>query len=72
MKKLALAFLLIASAAGAQQPSEDGRLAVYRQLLTRSQDELAMMGGQLQAAQMESAQLKAELAKLKADADKKP
>ncbi len=56
----------------AQQPPEDGRLAVYRQLLTRANDELTAMGAQLQAAQIENAQLKAQIAKLNPDAAKGP
>lgn len=68
----ALIIVLAISQARAQQPPEDGRLAVYRQLLTRSQDEVAGMGAQLQAAQIENAQLKAQLEKLKAESEKKP
>lgn len=54
------------SQAFAQQPPEDGRIAIYKQLLTRANDEIAAVGGQLQAAQIENAQLKAQIEKLKA------
>lgn len=54
------------SQAYAQQPPEDGRIAVYRQLLTQANDNVAGLGAQLQAAQIENAALKAQLEKLKA------
>lgn len=67
---------LAVSQAFAQQPPEDGKVAIYKQLLTRSNDELAVLGGQLQAAQIENASLKAQLEKRKAEdnapAEKKP
>lgn len=60
------------SHAYAQQPPEDGKVAIYKQLLTRANDELAALGGQLQAAQIENANLKAQLEKLKPAEEKKP
>lgn len=64
---VAVIVALAISQARAQQPPEDGKVAIYRQLLTRANDELAATGGQLQAAQIENAKLKADLEKLKAD-----
>lgn len=73
MKRLAILLVLLATPSLAQQPSaEDGKVAVYKQLLARSQDELATIGAQLQAAQSQNAQQKAEIDKLKADGEKKP
>lgn len=54
------------SQARPQQPPEGGRIAIYRQLLTQANDNVAGLGAQLQAAQIENAQLKAQLEKLKA------
>lgn len=68
----AVCAIAIARSANAQQSPEDGRIAVYRQLLAASNDNVAALGAQLQAAQIDNAQLKAERDKLKADAEKKP
>lgn len=65
-----LIIVLAISQAGAQQPPEDGKVAIYRQLLTRAQDETAAMGSQLQAAQIENTQLKSERDKIKAQSVK--
>lgn len=72
MKRLAVLLILFAMPSFAQQPPEDGKVAIYKQLLARSQDELAQTGAMLQSAQIENAQLKAERDKLKADAPKQP
>lgn len=71
-----LGFGFAISQAYAQQPPEDGKVAIYKQLLTRANDELAALGAQLQAAQIENANLKAQIEKRKAEdnapAEKKP
>ena len=62
----AAAIVVVAvSVARAQQPPEDGRIAVYRQLLTQANDNVAALGAQLQAAQIENAKLKAQIEKTK-------
>lgn len=70
---IAAALIVVAaiSCARAQQLPEDGRIAIYEQLLTRANRELATMGGQLQAAQIENAQLKSQI-KLNPPEEKKP
>ncbi len=55
--------------AHAQQPPEDGRIAVYRQLLTQANDNVAALGAQLNAAVKERDELKAQIAKRKAEDD---
>lgn len=59
------------SSSRAQQPSEDPKLSPYRQLLTRANEELVQAMAQANALAVENAQLKAEIAKLKAPADNK-
>lgn len=64
----ALVFAIaIARGVHAQTSPEDGKVAVYKQLLQRANDELATMGAQLQAAQIENAQLKSQIEKHKAE-----
>ncbi len=60
---VAMIFCLALSQAFAQQQPEDGRAAVLEQLLTRANRELGIVGGQLQAAQIENAQLKVQIEK---------
>lgn len=68
----AVAFIGWSCSDGRAQPQEDPRLAAYRQLLLRANDELSQAMAQAQALSVENAQLKAELAKLKpAEAPKK-
>lgn len=71
---VAVALIVVAaiSCARAQQPPEDGRIAIYKQLLARATDEFVAVGAQLQAAQIENAALKAQFEKLKAESEKKP
>ena len=64
---IALALVGWQCSARAQQPPEDGRIAVYRQLLTQANDNAAALGAQLQAAQIENAQLKAQIEKRKSE-----
>lgn len=51
----------------AQQQSDDPRIVPYRQLLTDANDRVATAMGQINTLALENAQLKAELAKLKAE-----
>jgi hypothetical protein len=67
---LLLAFLVPVTAV-AQQPPEDDRVAAYRQLLLRANDELASTVAQANRLSTENAKLRGELEKAKAPADKK-
>ena len=57
--------IAVSCGARAKQPPEDGRVAVYRQLLTQANDNIVALGAQLQAAQIENAKLKAQIEKTK-------
>lgn len=46
-------------------PPEDQRLVMYRQLLTRANDELTQAAAQANTLSVENANLKTEIAKLK-------
>jgi len=63
MKRLALAFLLLASPAFAQQPPD--LTPAYEQLLARANREIAQISVQAQAIAKELEVTKAELAKSK-------
>lgn len=67
---LAIVVLALHLPARAQQSPEDGRIAIYRQLLAASNDNVAALGAQLQAAQIENAQMKAQIGKLKPEPPK--
>lgn len=49
----------------AQQPPEDPRLAIYRQLLTQANENAAVLGAQAQRLSVDNAKLKAENDELK-------
>lgn len=51
--------------ARAQPAPDDGRIALYRQLLTQANDNIVSLGTQAQALSTENAKLKAEIEKLK-------
>ncbi len=63
-RSILVVVLLVALPAAAQDVSGD-RVGVYRQLLTRANDELAQAMAQANALAIENAKLKAENEKLK-------
>lgn len=62
---LAIAAVLLPLPLVAQQPPEDSRLAIYRQLLSEANDRLTVAIGQARMAEAENVRLKAEIEKHK-------
>ena len=67
MMRLLLVFFLIGVSGGAfaQQPPEDPRIGIWRQLYLEVSDRMVGLGAQATALAQENTSLKAELAKLK-------